>query len=176
MPFVMSSSCNSQCIIVIIIIIIINECQCGANRLPRRLQGRCHAIVAIYTLKISDVRRQTIDALIISHSQFSVWQDLMLIDWSRFQRQVLHVECRNEASTMTSFVLLMHLCQQLVNCGRKRRSKCYQHQPSFTMCSTFETWVAFGRFVLPSICHLRSTCLFVCLPACLSVCSNIIQQ
>jgi len=47
--------------IIIIIIIIINECQCGANRLPRRQQGRCHAIVAIYALKISDVRRETID-------------------------------------------------------------------------------------------------------------------
>jgi len=47
-------------IMIMIIIIIINECQCGAYRLPRRLQGRCHAVVAIYTLKISDVRRQMI--------------------------------------------------------------------------------------------------------------------
>jgi len=54
----------------VIIIIIINECQCGANRLPRRLQGRCHAIVAIYTLKISDVRRQTIDGTVLSSAPF----------------------------------------------------------------------------------------------------------
>jgi len=54
----------------IIIIIIINECQCGANRLLRRLQGRCHAIVAIITLKISDVRRQTIDGTVPSSAPF----------------------------------------------------------------------------------------------------------
>jgi len=38
---------------VIIMIIIINECQCGANRLPRRLQGRLLYYVPCYLIGVN---------------------------------------------------------------------------------------------------------------------------
>jgi len=50
---------------VIIIIIIMNEFHCDANRLPRRLQGRCH-VVTMY----SDVRRHTIVGTVLSSVLF----------------------------------------------------------------------------------------------------------
>ena len=46
--------------IIILVIILIKEFQIDANRLPRRLQGRCHVNCGVHSVAFSDVRNRTI--------------------------------------------------------------------------------------------------------------------